>query len=191
MLLFLGGCGKDMKQGTLEGYNYEETDEVTNYVKIVTDKDKVILVELYPDEAPISVANFQKLVQNKYYDGTIFHRVVENFVIQAGGYNKNGLLDEVSDIKGEFANNGVQNDLKHKKGTISMARSDDMDSASSQFFICVSDDLEYLDGNYAAFGQVIAGYETAEEISKVETDIYDRPVTNQEIKTIRFVKMVK
>ncbi len=180
-----------MKQGTLEGYNYEETDEVTNYVKIVTDKDKVILVELYPDEAPISVANFQKLVQNKYYDGTIFHRVVENFVIQAGGYNKNGLLDEVSDIKGEFANNGVQNDLKHKKGTISMARSDDMDSASSQFFICVSDDLEYLDGNYAAFGQVIAGYETAEEISKVETDIYDRPVTNQEIKTIRFVKMVK
>ena len=190
MLVFFTGCeSKDLTKGTIDNMEYSETEEVTNYVKIVTNKDKVILLELYPDVAPITVQNFQKLVSEKFYDGLIFHRVIEDFMIQGGDPEGTGMGGSPETIKGEFKNNGVENNLKHAKGIISMARSNDMDSASSQFFICTSDNVSYLDGDYAAFGKVIAGYDVAEEISKVKTDIYDKPLQEQSIKTMRFVNI--
>ncbi len=194
--LLFTGCDKELSpNGTIEGYSYDETEDVTNFVKIVTNKDKVILIELFPDVAPITVQNFQKLVSEKFYDGLIFHRVVKDFVIQTGDPQGvgNGGSDET--IKGEFAENGITNNLLHEKGVVSMARSDDYDSASSQFFICVGDkddpNMEYLNGKYAAFGRVIAGYDTVEEISNVATDIYDKPTTTQRMKTVRFVNVAK
>ena len=190
MLVFFTGCeSKDLTKGTIDNMEYSETEEVTNYVKIVTNKDKVILLELYPDVAPITVQNFQKLVSEKFYDGLIFHRVIEDFMIQGGDPEGTGMGGSPETIKGEFKNNGVENNLKHAKGIISMARSNDRDSASSQFFICTSDNVSYLDGDYAAFGKVIAGYDVAEEISKVKTDIYDKPLQEQSIKTMRFVNI--
>ncbi len=188
-MVLLTGCGnKNITEGEIENMKYEETEEVTNYVKIVTDDNKVILMELYPDIAPITVENFKNLVSKHYYDGTIFHRVIENFMIQAGGFTESGTLPEVDSIKGEFSENGVTNTLKHEEGIVSMARANNMNSASNQFFICVSKS-SHLDGKYAAFGKVIAGYEVALAISKVETDSFDKPTTTQRIKTIRFVNV--
>ena len=188
------GCkSKDYVSGDIEDYHYEETTDVTNYVKILTSKNKVILIELYPDIAPITVKNFQDLVANKFYDNLIFHRVIKDFMIQTGDPTGTGSGGSVNNIKGEFASNGYTNTLKHEEGIVSMARSDDKNSASSQFFICVSDHdhLSYLDGNYAGFGKVIAGYESVVEISKVETDSYDKPIKEEGIKTIRFVNITK
>ncbi len=201
-LFLITGCGnKDLTKGSLEGYSYEETEEVTSYVKIVTNREKVIIAELYPEVAPETVANFQKLVQEKFYDGIIFHRVIAGFMIQTGDPTGTGYGGSDEKIKGEFAENGFANSLKHDEGVLSMARSDDnnpettddLNSASSQFFICVNnnDNISYLDGHYAAFGQVIAGYDNAVEISNVRTDSNDKPTTTQSIKTIRFVKVTK
>ena len=193
-VFFMVGCGdKDMTNGKIEDYSYEETEETTNYVKLVVNKDKVILVELYPDIAPITVENFKKLVGEKFYDDMIFHRVIADFMIQTGDPEGTGMGGASEKIKGEFKDNGIENNLKHDKGVISMARSDDMDSASSQFFICVNDNdsLGYLDGKYAAFGKVIAGYQYVEEISKVETDIYDKPINKQTLNSIRFVNVTE
>ncbi len=201
-LFLITGCGnKDLTAGKIEGYSYEETEEVTNYVKIVTNKNEVILAELYPDIAPETVANFQKLVQEKFYDGIIFHRVIADFMIQTGDPTGTGFGGSDETIKGEFAENGFDNSLKHEEGVLSMARSDDnnpettddLNSASSQFFICVNNNanLSYLDGNYAAFGKVIAGYDNVLEISKVRTDSNDKPTTTQSMKTVRFVKVTK
>ena len=107
---FTTGCEKEnFINGELEGYQYEETDEVTNYVKIVTNKDQVILLELYPEIAPITVENFQKLVNEKFYDGLIFHRVIENFMIQGGDPKGNGTGGSDETIKGEFSSNGFEN----------------------------------------------------------------------------------
>lgn len=193
LLVTITGCGKkDFKNGSIENMKYEETEEVTNYVKLVTNKEKVIIMELYPEIAPITVQNFQKLVQEKFYDGLIFHRVIQNFMIQTGDPMGTGMGGSEQTIKGEFKNNKFDNNLKHEKGIVSMARrGDDMNSASSQFFICVSDNVSYLDGDYAAFGKVIAGYEAAEQISKVKTDENDKPKTTQKIESMRFVKITK
>lgn len=188
------GCEKkDLTKGTIEGYSYEETDEVTSYVKIVTGKDEVILLELYPEVAPLTVQNFQKLVQEKFYDGLTFHRVIEGFMIQTGDPLGNGTGGSDTTIKGEFSKNGVQNDLKHEKGVVSMARSADMDSASSQFFICsdTNESVSSLDGNYAAFGKTIAGLDVVERISKVQTDSNDKPLKTEKMKSVRFVKIEK
>ena len=188
------GCEKqDFTKGDLEGIHYEETTEVTNYVKIVTNKDKVILLELYPEVAPKTVENFQKLVSEQFYDGLTFHRVIADFMIQTGDPTATGMGGSEENIKGEFTNNGFENNLKHEKGIISMARqSNDMNSASSQFFICVSDDISYLDGDYASFGKVIAGYNAVEAISKVATNpTNDKPKTTQKMETVRFVNITK
>lgn len=200
VLFLTSACGDvDLTTGDIEGYHFEETTDVTNYVKIVTNKDKVILLELYPDIAPETVANFQKLVSEKFYDNLIFHRVIADFMIQGGDPKGNGTGGSDETIKGEFKENGFDNILKHEEGVISMARSDDnnpdttddLNSASSQFFICVNnnENLSYLDGNYAAFGKVIAGYDTVEEISKVTTDSYDKPINTQRMETVRFVNI--
>lgn len=188
------GCEKkDLTKGTIEEYSYEETDEVTSYVKIVTGKDEVILLELYPEVAPLTVQNFQKLVQEKFYDGLTFHRVIEGFMIQTGDPLGNGTGGSDTTIKGEFSKNGVQNDLKHGKGVVSMARSADMDSASSQFFICsdTNESVSSLDGSYAAFGKTIAGLDVVERISKVQTDSNDKPLKTEKMKSVRFVKIEK
>lgn len=188
------GCEKkDLTKGTIEEYSYEETDEVTSYVKIVTGKDEVILLELYPEVTPLTVQNFQKLVQEKFYDGLTFHRVIEGFMIQTGDPLGNGTGGSDTTIKGEFSKNGVQNDLKHGKGVVSMARSADMDSASSQFFICsdTNESVSSLDGSYAAFGKTIAGLDVVERISKVQTDSNDKPLKTEKMKSVRFVKIEK
>lgn len=191
LLVLTTGCeSKDLTNGELEGYTYQETDEVTNYVKITTNNDEVILIELYPDIAPITVANFQKLVSEHFYDGLIFHRVIADFMIQTGDPLGNGTGGSEKTIKGEFSKNGVENSLSHTKGVVSMARSEDYDSASSQFFICVSDDDTYLDGEYAAFGKVIAGYDAVERISKVKTS-NNKPLQNQTMTTVKFVNVEK
>jgi len=194
LIVLTTGCEskqKDFTSGTIEGYHYEETEEVTNYVKIVTNKEKVILIELYPEVAPITVANFQKLVGEKFYDNLIFHRVIQNFMIQTGDPTGTGSGGSDEKIKGEFTNNGFENNLKHEKGIVSMARQlNNKDSASSQFFICVSDDLSSLDKDYATFGKVIAGYAAVEEISKVTTK-NDKPLKEQRMESVRFVTINK
>ena len=184
MLLFVTGCGKDNGlKGTIDDISYEETTKVTNYIKIETSQGTMI-AELYPDIAPITVENFQNLVKDKFYDGLIFHRVIKDFMIQ-GGQNAN---KQVASIKGEFSANGVENDLKHERGVLSMARTQIPNSASSQFFI-VHKTSPHLDGNYASFGKVIAGEDVIDKIAEVETDSNDKPIEDQVIESIRFVNV--
>ena len=139
--------------------------------------------ELYEDIAPISAENFEKLANSGFYNGLIFHRVIPGFMIQGGCPQGTGMGGPGYTIKGEFAMNGVKNDLKHVRGVLSMARAMDPNSAGSQFFIMV-DDAPYLDGQYAAFGKVTEGMETADEIVNVERDRRDKPFEPQVIKTI-------
>ena len=133
-----------------------------------------IEIELYPEVAPITVANFETLVKDGFYDGLTFHRVIPGFMIQGGDPQGNGMGGAKNKIKGEFRANGVKNDLKHTRGVISMARSFDPNSASSQFFIMHAD-APHLDGQYAAFGKVVSGIEAVDEIASIPTDYSDRP----------------
>ena len=159
----------------------------TVYAQITMEDGGVITLELYADVAPITVSNFVKLANDGVYDGTIFHRVIKNFMIQGGYPTGTGYGDSsISKIKGEFSSNGVKNDISHTRGVISMARSEKNDSASSQFFICHADST-YLDGKYAAFGKVIAGMDVVDKIASVATDSNDRPTTEQKIKTVRII----
>ena len=155
-------------------------------VIIEMENGKQIKLELYPDVAPITVENFEKLVKQGFYDGLIFHRVISGFMIQGGCPDGTGMGGPGWHIKGEFAANGVKNDLKHTRGVISMARAQMPDSAGSQFFI-MHEDAPYLDGQYAAFGKVIEGMDVVDEIAEAETDYQDKPIENQIIKTIRLV----
>ena len=133
-----------------------------------------IELELYPEVAPITVANFEKLVKSGFYDGLTFHRIIKGFMIQGGDPQGNGMGGADENIKGEFRANGVKNDLKHERGVISMARSFNPNSASSQFFI-MHKDAPHLDGQYAAFGRVVSGMEVVDEIASIPTDYSDRP----------------
>ena len=170
-----------------ESVPYKKTDSETNFVLIdVKDYGKIV-VELHPDVAPITVENFKKLVSEEFYDGLIFHRVIEGFMIQGGGYTEIFKQKDCPSIKGEFEANGVENPLKHTRGVISMARTNVMDSASSQFFI-MHKDAPYLDGQYAAFGEVVWGIETVDAIASVITDEYDMPKENIVITSIRFAE---
>lgn len=128
-------------------------------------------ITLYPDYAPITCENFEKLVEDGFYDGLTFHRVVDDFMAQGGDPQGNGTGGSSNTIKGEFSANGVENPLSHTRGIVSMARSSDMDSASSQFFICYTDDCTFLDGNYAAFGEVTEGMEVVDSFLQVERTI--------------------
>ena len=175
-LMFLCSCGDDDN-------NIVEID-VQDYGKIV--------IELYPDIAPRTVRNFKKLVNEKFYDGLIFHRVIKNFMIQTGDPTGTGSGGSDENIKGEFDINGFKNTLSHTRGVVSMARRgsnpetyETMNSASSQFFI-VQADSPHLDGNYAAFGKVLSGLEVVDEIASVQTDENDRPLKEVVINTIRF-----
>ena len=154
------------------------------HVTIEMENGDVMKGELYEDIAPITVANFEKLANEGFYDGLIFHRVIPGFMIQGGCPNGTGTGGPGHNIKGEFASNGVKNDLKHTLGVLSMARAMHPDSAGSQFFIMV-DDAPHLDGNYAAFGKITEGVERAVGISKVDRDRSDKPYEPVVIKTIR------
>ena len=140
--------------------------------------------ELYPEIAPQSVGNFIELANKGFYDGLIFHRVIPGFMIQGGCPQGTGRGGPGYSIKGEFAANGVENPLKHTYGVLSMARAMNPNSAGSQFFIMTSDS-PHLDGQYAAFGKVLEGMETAEEIVNTPTDMRDKPLTPQIMESIR------
>ena len=143
----------------------------------------VIRAELYPEIAPISVNNFISLIQKNFYDGLIFHRVIPGFMIQGGDPDGAGTGGPGYSIKGEFAQNGFQNELLHTRGVLSMARAMDPDSAGSQFFVMVAD-APHLDGGYAGFGKVIEGMETADTIVSAKRDWNDRPKQPQRMKKV-------
>ena len=140
--------------------------------------------ELYPEIAPQSVANFITLANQGFYDGLIFHRVIPGFMIQGGCPTGTGMGGPGYHIKGEFAQNGFANTLKHSRGVLSMARSQHKDSAGSQFFVMVND-APHLDGAYAAFGKVTEGLDVADAIVSAKRDRNDKPLSPQSIKTIR------
>lgn len=154
---------------------------------IEMENGKTMTLELYPDKAPITVKNFVDLAEKGFYDGLIFHRVIEGFMIQGGDPDGTGCGGPGYSIKGEFSSNGVKNDLKHTRGVISMARSMAPDSAGSQFFI-MHEDAPHLDGQYAAFGKLIDGFETLDEIAETPTGRADRPKTEQRMKSVTIVK---
>ena len=143
----------------------------------------VMTAELYPEVAPNTVNNFISLVQSGFYDGLIFHRVIPDFMIQGGDPEGIGIGGPGYSIKGEFARNGVKNDLKHDRGVLSMARSMMPNSAGSQFFIMVAN-APHLDGQYAAFGKVIEGMEVADAIVSVKRDRSDKPINDQRMKKL-------
>lgn len=147
----------------------------------------VMELELFPEVAPITVENFLKLVDEKFYDGLIFHRVIKDFMIQGGDPTGTGMGGSKEKIKGEFMQNGVKNTLEHTKGVISMARSQMPNSASSQFFICHTN-TPHLDGGYAAFGVVVSGIEVVDKIAVVKTDYRDKPLEEVKIKSITRVR---
>lgn len=150
---------------------------------IEMENGKKIKIELYPDKAPITVSNFEKLAKEGFYDGLTFHRVISGFMIQGGDPEGTGTGGPGYSIKGEFTSNGVKNDIKHERGVISMARSMHPDSAGSQFFI-MHKAAPHLDGDYAAFGKVIEGMETVDEIAGCDTDYNDMPVKKQVIRKV-------
>ncbi len=159
----------------------KQEDLTTNNDPVVTinmHDDGNIKLELYPDIAPNTVNNFINLVKKGYYNGVIFHRVIEGFMIQGGDPTGTGTGGPGYSIKGEFNNNGFENNFKHKRGVISMARSMNPDSAGSQFFI-MHQDAPHLDGQYAAFGKVIEGMDVVDEIATVDTGMQDKPKESQ------------
>lgn len=157
----------------------EKNPEIT----ITMESGEEIRVELYPEIAPNTVRNFIELVEAGYYDGLKFHRVIKGFMIQGGCPDGTGMGDPGYSIKGEFSENGYDNDLSHKKGVISMARSAHPDSAGSQFFI-VHRNAPHLDGKYAAFGEVIEGMDIVDQIAEVETGARDMPREDQIMESV-------
>ena len=160
----------------------KETDK-NPVVTIEMEDGKVIKLELYPEIAPNTVRNFINLANSKFYDGLIFHRVISGFMIQGGDPEGTGMGGPDYSIYGEFTNNQFENNLLHTKGVISMARSNDKNSAGSQFFI-MHGDTPSLDGDYAAFGKVIEGMDVVDSIAQVETGSNDRPKKDIKIKSI-------
>jgi peptidyl-prolyl cis-trans isomerase B (cyclophilin B) len=186
LIFTLIGCGTQGENVT------NESEKTSNYASSVTEKpivtitmenEEKILIELDPAVAPNTVANFVSLVEKGFYDGVIFHRVIPDFMIQGGDPEGNGTGGAEYTIKGEFSENGFENNLKHDRGVISMARSNDPNSASSQFFIMVKEST-HLDGKYAAFGKVIEGMEVVDDIVSVERDGSDKPLEDQTMKSV-------
>lgn len=187
----LSGCGSQGdKEKTTDGSanksveNYPASVKENPIVTITMEDGKEIEVELYPKTAPNTVANFVSLVEKGYYDGLIFHRVIPDFMIQGGDPEGNGTGGPGYSIKGEFSSNGFDNNIKHERGVISMARAQDPNSAGSQFFIMVNE-TPSLDGEYAAFGKVTKGMETVDSIVSVERDGMDKPLQDQKMKSVK------
>lgn len=179
---------------TIKTKKYVVSDEATNLVMINVKDYGIMVAELYPDKAPITVENFKNLISSNFYSGLIFHRVINGFVIQTGDPNGNGTGGSDETIKGEFEANGVKNDISHVRGVLSMARrgsdpetEETLNSASSQFYI-VQNDAIYLDGKYAGFGKLVSGYDVLDRIASVETNMNDKPLTDIVIENVKFVK---
>ena len=186
MLLSLA-CAKGKTDTDANTTKTEEdtTVDKSHPIATITMKDGgVIQLELYPEVAPESVKNFISLANSGFYDGLIFHRVILGFMIQGGDPLGKGTGGPGYAIKGEFAANGVQNDISHVRGVLSMARSSAYDSGGSQFFI-VQTDSTYLDGNYAAFGRVTSGMDVVDAIAKTTTDSKNKPYKDQVMQTVR------
>lgn len=165
MMTGMAGCG-----------NTQKTDPASdvaeqNAASEVELTDKQFVITLYPEYAPISCDNFEQLVKEGFYDGLIFHRVIEGFMAQGGDPTGTGMGGSQRTIHGEFSQNGVENKLSHTRGVVSMARANDPNSASSQFFICYDDSCTFLDGGYAAFGKVTEGMEVVDDFLKVEREM--------------------
>ena len=169
--------------------SYIESKNQTDFVKIEMESGSSLVVALDEKNAPLTVANFKKLVGAGFYNGLIFHRVIAGFMVQGGDPTGTGMSGSKEKIKGEFLMNGVRNTLSHKRGVISMARTNDPNSASSQFFICHAD-ANFLDGQYAAFGSVVEGIETVDEIAAAPTNSMDKPLKPQVMKRVYFVERV-
>lgn len=188
MLLSLA-CAKGSEAPAASGQT-TETKEDTNVDKthplatITMQDGGVIELELYPETAPESVKNFISLANSGFYDGLIFHRVIAGFMIQGGDPDGKGTGGPGYSIKGEFKANGVENDISHVRGVLSMARAQPYDSAGSQFFI-MHQDGTYLDGQYAAFGRVTSGMDVVDKIAKTTTDSKDKPYKDQVMATVR------
>jgi len=187
IIFVLTGCGtKDSKktEGTTtnESVDYASKVKENPIVTITMSNDEKIVIELKPAVAPNTVANFISLVKEGFYDGLIFHRVIPDFMIQGGDPLGNGTGGPDYSIDGEFSSNGIDNSLKHERGVISMARSQDPNSAGSQFFIMVKE-ATHLDGEYAAFGKVIEGMETVDTIVAAERDA-EKPLEDQQMKKV-------
>lgn len=150
--------------------DFAPSDTPTDYVRLTVQDHGELVIRLCPETAPITADNFKDLVRQKFYDGLTFHRVYPGFMIQGGDPEANGQGGSGINIKGEFAENGVQNDLSHIRGVVSMARATSPDTASSQFFICHADSQSSLDGRYAAFGYVVAGMSTVDSVCEVELE---------------------
>ena len=155
-------------------------------IQITMEDGGTITAELYPDIAPKTVANFVKLVSEGFYDGLIFHRVIPGFMIQGGCPNGNGMGGPGYTIPGEFTANGFENNLKHDRGVLSMARAMDPDSAGSQFFI-MTQKSPHLDGQYAAFGCVTSGMDVVDRIVNVPRDVMDKPLEDQKMASVRVI----
>ena len=153
-------------------------------IRITMKDGGVIDIALDAKAAPITVENFEKLVKDHFYDGLIFHRVIPGFMIQGGDPTRTGMGGSKKTIPGEFNANGFNNPLKHSRGVLSMARTMDPNSASSQFFI-MHQDAPHLDGQYAAFGKLTSGFDVLDEIATTRTNFSDKPLQEQRIKTIR------
>ncbi len=179
----LTGCGAAKESGQSEGnVDYSSKVKENPIVTITMSNDEKIVIELEPSTAPNTVANFISLVKKGFYDGLIFHRVIPDFMIQGGDPSGNGTGGPDYSIEGEFSSNGFKNNLKHERGVISMARSNDPNSAGSQFFIMVNE-ASHLDGDYAAFGKVIKGMETVDAIAAAERD-GEKPIKDQKMKKV-------
>ena len=209
LLFILSSCGNKEEENlnyttsevdgktiyTIKTKKYVSSDKETNLVMIDVRDYGIMVAELYPDKAPITVENFKNLVSKNFYSGLIFHRVMKNFVIQTGDPQGNGIGGSDKTIKGEFEANGVKNDISHVRVVLSMARkkgsnpetSETFNSASSQFYI-VQDDATYLDGKYAGFGKLVSGYDVLDKIASVETNMNDKPINDVVIKNVRFVE---
>lgn len=172
-------------QGVIKNQNQEKGEAMMKnpVITIQMADGNLIKIELYPEIAPNTVNNFISLSKSGFYDGVIFHRVIEGFMIQGGDPLGTGVGGPGYSIKGEFRSNGVENELKHSRGVLSMARSNNPDSAGSQFFI-MHQDAAHLDGQYAAFGKVISGMEVVDQIATTKTDSQDRPTEEQKISKV-------
>lgn len=183
LMLIIYGCQSDVENSNEPNNTTNNNDEEKPLVTMTMEDGGEIEIELYPNKAPNTVNNFIALIEDDFYDGLIFHRVIPDFMIQGGDPEGTGMGDPGYSIKGEFSSNDFDNDLKHEPGILSMARSQDPDSAGSQFFI-VTGDGSHLDGDYAAFGKVIDGMDVVEDIEAEETDNNDKPKTDQIIESM-------
>ncbi|MEK4701715.1 peptidylprolyl isomerase [Solibacillus sp. FSL R7-0668] len=185
-MLIVAACGDDK---TVDNDKQAATGDYANDVKenpivtITMENDKKIVIELEPKTAPNTVANFISLVEDGFYDGLIFHRVIPGFMVQGGDPNGTGMGGPDYAIKGEFSSNGFENTLTHERGVLSMARSQHPDSAGSQFFI-MTEAASHLDGQYAAFGKVTEGMDVVDEIVAAERDGNDKPLEDQKMKKV-------